>query len=113
MPVRWHPPPAIISRRKFMCFKARRRWKREFDGKTSGDIDASIVATHMMLQAWELGIGSTWIMHFIPEAVSEEFNLPENVIPVSILVMGYPAADAVPNVRHGINKNPKDTVTFL
>ena len=38
---------------------------REFDQKGSGEVDASIVATHMMLAAWNQGIGSTWIMHFI------------------------------------------------
>ena len=36
-------------------------WKREYDGKTSGDIDASIVTTHMMLAAAALGIGTTWV----------------------------------------------------
>ncbi len=35
-------------------------WKRKYDNKDSGEIDASIVATHMMLQAASLGIGSTW-----------------------------------------------------
>ena len=34
-----------------------------------GEIDASIVATHMMLEAADLDIGSAWIMYFIPEAV--------------------------------------------
>lgn len=79
-------------------------WTRDIDGKSSGDIDASIVDTHMMLEAWELGIGSTWIMHFITEAVISEFNLPDNVVPVCILVMGYPAHDAVPSAQHGIKK---------
>ena len=29
-------------------------------------------------------------MHFIPEAIIDEFNLPDNVVPVCIPVMGYP-----------------------
>jgi nitroreductase len=66
-----------------------------------------------MLAAWELGIGSTWIMHFIPEAIMEEFNLPDNVVPVCILVMGYPAEGAVPSVLHSTKKDLKDTVTVL
>ena len=33
-------------------------------GHRSGQQDASIVATHMMLQAWELGIGSCWVNFF-------------------------------------------------
>jgi nitroreductase len=88
-------------------------WIREFDGKPSGEIDAAIVATHMMLEAWELGIGSTWIMHFIPDAVKIEFNLSENIIPVCILVMGYPAQEAAPSVLHSRKKDLKDIVTIL
>jgi nitroreductase len=96
-----------------VCYDSSLCWTREFDGKVSGDIDASIVATHMMLEAWELGIGSTWIMHFIPEAIIDEFDLPDSVIPVCILVMGYPAQDAVPSVQHGRRKDLKELVTVL
>lgn len=96
-----------------VCYDSSLCWTREFDGKASGDIDASIVATHMMLEAWELGIGSTWIMHFIPEAIIEEFDLPDNVIPVCILVMGYPAQEAVPSALHGIKKDLEDMVIVL
>ncbi len=96
-----------------VCYDSSLCWTRDFDGKASGEIDASIVATHMMLEAWELGIGSTWIMHFIPEAVMEEFNLPENVVPVCILVMGYPAQNAVPSVQHDLKKDLQDMITVL
>ncbi len=96
-----------------ICYDSSLCWTREFDGKASGDIDASIVATHMMLEAWELGIGSTWIMHFIPDAIKEEFDLPANYVPVCILVMGYPAQEAVPSIQHGMKKELKDMVTVL
>lgn len=81
----YHAPLAFI-----ISYDKNKEWKRSYDGKTSGDIDASIVTTHMMLEATELGIGSTWIMYFIPEAVKQEFELPDNIEPVAILVMGYP-----------------------
>lgn len=96
-----------------VCYDSSLCWTRDYDGKASGDIDASIVATHMMLEAWELGIGSTWIMHFIPEAIIHEFDLPDSVVPVCILVMGYPAQEAVPSVQHGMKKDLKDMVTVL
>ena len=96
-----------------VCYDSSLCWKRDFDGKVSGDIDASIVATHMMFEAWELGIGSTWIMHFIPEAIIDEFDLPDSVIPVCILVMGYPTKETVPSVQHGLKKDLKDMVTIL
>lgn len=96
-----------------VCYDKSACWVREYDQKESGEVDASIVATHMMLAAWDQGIGSTWIMHFIPEAVSCEFSLPENVIPACILVMGYPARDAVPSPRHDSRKNIAEMVTVL
>ena len=71
-----------------ICVDTKACWKREYDGKTSGDIDAAIVTTHMMLAAQELGIGSTWVMHFIPEAVRAEFEIPDHEEPISLLVMG-------------------------
>ena len=83
-----------------VCCDTEACWKRDYDGKPSGDIDASIVLTQMMLAAWEQGIGSTWVMHFIPEAVREEFGLPNREEPVGLLVMGYPAEDAVPSAMH-------------
>jgi len=66
-----------------------------------------------MLEAWELGIDSTWTMHFNPEAIIDEFYLQDNVVPVCILVMGYPAQEAVPSVQHSIKKDTKDMVTVL
>ena len=48
-----------------ICYNKDKCWERSYDNKHSGEIDASIVATHMMLEAADLGIGSTWIMYFI------------------------------------------------
>ena len=80
----YHAPLAFI-----VCYDKDKCWERAYDHKNSGDIDASIVATHMMLAAADLSIGSTWIMYFIPEAVRVEFGLLDNVEPVAILIMGY------------------------
>lgn len=96
-----------------VCADMKTCWKREYDGKTSGNIDAAIVTTHMMLEAQELGIGSTWVMHFIPEAVRAEFGLPDCEEPVSLLVMGYAAIDSKPAPLHMQRKGLKEIVTVL
>lgn len=93
------------------CYDKNLCWKRGFDGKTSGDVDASIVTTHMMLEAADIGIGSTWVMYFDPELVSGEFDIPENFEIVSALVMGYPAENAVPSPMHSRMK-PIEETTF-
>lgn len=87
-----------------------RAWKRGYDGKCSGDTDASIVTSHMMLEAASLGLGSTWVMYFIPEAVRVEFGLPENTEPVAILLAGYP--EDAPSQNHGSRRDLGEYVTY-
>ncbi len=96
-----------------VCYDASQSWKRKFDAQDSGWVDASIVTTHMMLAAHEIGVGSTWVMYFDPEAMRAEFELPENLIPAALLVMGYPAADAEVNPLHHQIKPIEDTVSYL
>ena len=96
-----------------VCYDSRQSWKRKFDGTDSGWVDASIVATHMMLEAHELGVGSCWVMYFDPEAVRTEFSLPEHLVPAALLVMGYPAEDAQVNPLHEQTKPLEEMVTFL
>jgi len=83
-----------------VCYDKNVSWKRKFDNEDMGDVDATIVATHMMLAAESLGIGSTWVGYFDPALVKEQFNLPENIIPVAILMMGYPSENAQPSPMH-------------
>lgn len=72
-----------------VCADKSKAWTRPFDGHQSGDIDASILTDHMMLSATEKGLGSVWICYFKPDVISEEFNLPENMVPINILALGY------------------------
>lgn len=51
-------------------------------------------------------------MHFIPEAVREEFSVPENLEPTALLVMGYPAPDAEPSPRHGERKPIEQILSY-
>ena len=77
------------------------------------EMDASIVATHMMLAAASLGLGSVWMCAFDNEAVAKEFDLPDNIKPYILLPIGYASEDCVPNPRHTQRFDLEDTVTFL
>lgn len=59
-------------------------------------MDASIVCTHMMLEAEDLGLGSVWVLLFDPHKVRAAFVLPDHIKPICLLPVGYPADDAVP-----------------
>ena len=83
-----------------VCCDKRASWKRKYDGADSGVVDASIVTTHMMLAAEALGVGSCWVMHFNPAVVRSEFALADELEPVALLPMGYPAAEAAPIAMH-------------
>ena len=100
------PVALLVSYDKNEC------WKRAYDGKSSGEIDASIVTTHMMLEAASIGLGTTWVMHFDPVAIRKEFNMPDNLEPVALLVMGYPADDAKPSPSHSEFRPPEDIVSY-
>ena len=65
-------------------------------GYNTGEMDVSIVCTHMMLEAWELGIGSVWVRGFDARQVAKAFDLPEHIKPVCLLPIGYPGQDAAP-----------------
>lgn len=82
-----------------ICYDVEKSWKRK-DGKDMGEVDASIVATHMMLQIAELGLGTTWVGHFLADEVVEQFNIPENLIPIALFPIGYPADNSIPSKSH-------------
>ena len=63
-------------------------------------VDASIVLTHIMLEATDLGLGSVWVGMFEADKVREKFNVPDNYRIVSLLPIGYPAEDSVPYNFH-------------
>ena len=97
-----------------VCYDRTRDWKNKLmPGYESGETDAAIVCTHMMLQAADLGIGSCWVGYFNAQAVSEVLGLPENVTVSALLPMGYPAENAQPLPLHTQYRDFADTITEL
>lgn len=94
-----------------ICYNKDETWKRPYDGALSAPVDASIVTTHMMLEAQNIGVGTCWVMHFDPFKMRETFAIPKNFEPVALLVMGYPAEDAKPIAMH-FETRPLDEVVF-
>ena len=94
-------PLAII-----VCADHNKAWVRPFDQKQTGDIDASILTDHMMLQAAELGLGSVWVCCFKPDVLRREFCLPANLEPVNILAAGYAGESFASTERHSQTRIP-------
>ncbi len=82
-------------------------------GVNYGDIDASIVCTHMMLEAADLGLGSCWVARFARADANRAFELPDNIVPVALLPIGYAAEDAAPSPRHEAYRDESEWVFRL
>ena len=95
-----------------VCHNKDESWKRVYDGAICSPVDAAIVTTHMMLAAQNEGIGSCWVMHFNPEAMRSAFNIPQNIDPVALLVMGYPSDDAKPLDMHSTYRDINETIFY-
>jgi len=60
-------------------------------GQAVGPIDVAIAMEHICLQATELGLATCWIGSFYPGKVRQIVGIPENVMIVELLALGYPA----------------------
>ncbi len=103
----FNAPTAMV-----VCYNEEESWKRPYDGALSAPIDAAIVTTHMMLAAHNMGVGSCWVMHFNPYAMKEEFHIPDNIKPLAILMMGYPADTAAPLELHNTFRPLEEVVVY-
>ena len=102
----WGAPLVML-----VCYDRNESWKRGYDGADGGLIDASIVTTHMMLEVTELGLGSTWVGAFDPDAARRVYNIPENYEVVAFLPIGYPSIDAHPSRLHA-DRKALDKIAF-
>ena len=82
------------------------------NGHSYVDIDASIVTTHMMLEATNVGVDNIWIGLFNEEIVKEEFELDDNMIPVCMLMIGYKSRLCPPNPFHNSRKSLDEIVEY-
>ncbi|MBP3255187.1 MAG: nitroreductase family protein [Clostridia bacterium] len=84
------------------------------DGEYSSyEMDASIVTTHMMLEATNLGVDNIWIRLFDGDILRKEFDIPSNFIPVCLLPIGYKIEECIPSRLHETRKNIDEIVKFI
>ena len=102
-------PPVIIA----VCYDPVPAWKREQDGKNHGEIDAAIAVTQMMLQAADLGLGTTYVGMFDAAQLLAAFPEMEGLVPIAMLPLGYPAENARPARLHTDRKPMEEFVKYL
>lgn len=105
VPSKYYVPAAFL-----ICYDKDECWHRPMDGKSSGEIDASIAATHMMLEATDLGLGSIWVMSWEADRMRSEFVLSEDIVPVALLIVGYKSDKAAPKAGHLKSKTADEII---
>ena len=78
------------------CADHAQSWKRRSDGKDHADVDVAIATEHLCLAAAEQGLGTCWVCNFDAEGIRKAFSLPDNLEPVALVPLGYPANEAAP-----------------
>lgn len=88
-------------------------WKNSREeGIHSGVEDVSIVATHVMLQAAELGVDTTWCNLFENSKLEQIFNIPKNEKSVLFMSLGYRTDDCEPSPLHEQTKSLDELVKY-
>ena len=100
-----------------VCYDMNTVWKqpndRYYHHYNSGEQDASIAAATMMYEAEELGVHTIWIRGFDSKSVVDAFNLPDNIIPVMMMGLGYPTEQSKPHAWHFKNLPTNQMATEL
>lgn len=81
--------------------------------RQSGIEDATIVATHLMLAATDIGVDNCWLNCFNPDALKKELGLPENEEILMLLDLGFASEDSGPLENHMKRKPLSETVSYI
>ena len=105
-PCRYGAPVVLV-----VCSDKSIAWSK--DGDSTYEMDASIVATHMMLEATNIGVDNIWIKMFDKNELKRVFNLDDNTYPICLIPIGYKADDYKGNPMHMVRRELKDMVEFI
>lgn len=109
MPCRFGAPVVLM-----VTYNTEEMWRNPLEeGISSGQEDASIVATQMMLEATDLGLGSLWINYFPNSEAEKAFGIPSNEKAVLLMDIGYAAPDASPSANHEKIRPQDELVKYL
>jgi len=65
--------------------------------------NVAIAIEHIVLRALDFGLGTCWVRLFDVNKIRELFNWEENILPVTLLPIGYPTENPAPRKRISID----------
>ncbi|MCR5089185.1 MAG: nitroreductase family protein [Oscillospiraceae bacterium] len=95
-----------------VCWDKNVCWTHPQNGQSSGATDATIVTTHMMLEAASLGLGTVWISYFDHDKARELLNIPEKYEINGMLYVGYPSGQFKANPKLSGKRYPISHTCF-
>ena len=107
-PCRYHAPMVLV-----VAYNKNNVFTYPGGKRDSGIEDASIVATHMMLAAYNEGVDSCWINFFNPDELAQILNLPENEEILMLLDLGIAAEGTRPLPNHNSRKEVSETISYI
>lgn len=73
-------------------------------GQSTYTVDVSIACTHMILQAFELGLGTCWLGAFHEGEVKDILKIPGHIRVVTMIPLGYPDQPPQMKSRKGLDE---------
>jgi len=70
----------------------------------SWPVDLAIAVTHLILSAWNKGLGTCWIGDFDEDKIREICSIPHVVRVVAITPLGYPVKTVPPTSRRPVER---------
>ena len=73
-------------------------------GQPTHTVDVSIACAFMIIQAYELGLGTCWIGAFEQDEAKKILSIPDHVRIVAMTPVGYPDEPASKKLRKSLNQ---------
>ena len=88
-------------------------WVRRYDGKNGAEVDATIVATYLMLAAENEGLATLWVGSYDPALLKDILPGTEGYELVAMINVGYPAPDSKSSAMHESRKAMEEFMTKI
>ena len=105
-PCRYNAPTVLL-----VCSDKNIAWSKE--DYSTYEMDACIVATHLILGATNYGVDNIWIEMFDKSIIKKEFELSDTIEPICLIPLGYKEDDYQGNPLHNQRKLLEETTVYM
>lgn len=96
-----------------VAYDERETRTRNYPAINGGTVSASIVATYIMLEAFDTGVGSIWVGAVDLGKLKTLLGLEDYIVPIGVVAIGFPRIESRPAESHHIRKPIEETSFFL